>query len=274
MADAPLPSPRARALAAFARLLDVMDRLRAECPWDREQTFESLRILTIEEVYELADAIVRGDRGDIAEEIGDVTLHMVFYALLGSEEGAFDIASVLDAQCEKLIRRHPHIYGEATADDEDAVKRNWQAIKLTEGRGGGPKTVLGGVPRGLPALAKAYRMQEKTAHYGFEWSHAGEVLAKVREELDELTEAVEGEQGAARVEEEFGDLLFALVNYGRFVGAEPELALERANQKFRRRFEYVEANAPAPLTETSLAEMDALWEACKRAERAERADAS
>ena len=266
-----VPAARADQLRAFGRLLDVMERLRAECPWDRKQTFESLRILTIEEVYELADAIVRGDRDDIAEEIGDVTLHMVFYALLGREEGAFDIAAVLDRQCDKLIRRHPHIYGEASADDEEAVKRNWQAIKLAEGRGGERKTVLGGVPRGLPALAKAYRMQEKTAHYGFEWAHAREVLAKVREELDELTEAVEAEQGPARVEEEFGDLLFALVNYGRFVGAEPETALERANQKFKRRFEYVEANAPKPLAEMTLAEMDALWEACKTAERADAA---
>lgn len=246
-----------------------MDRLRAECPWDREQSFESLRILTIEEVYELADAIVRGDRGDLAEEIGDVALHVVFYALLGQEEGAFDIATVLEGQVAKLIRRHPHIYGDAEAVDEAAVKRNWQAIKLAEGEGGGrAKTVLGGVPRGLPALAKAYRMQEKTAHYGFEWSEAREVLAKVREELAELEEAVGREEGRARVEEEFGDLMFALVNYGRYVGVEPETALERANGKFRRRFEYVEAHAPRPLAEMTLAEMDGLWEACKAAERA------
>lgn len=267
MSPQPPPSTRAEKLEAFGRLLDVMDRLRAECPWDRKQTFESLRILTIEEVYELADAIVRGSRGDLAEEIGDVMLHLVFYALLGEEEGAFDVASVLDAQCEKLIRRHPHVYGDAEAADEAAVKRSWQAIKLAERDGDRPATVLGGVPRGLPALAKAYRMQEKTAHYGFEWERASEVAAKVREELGELVEAVEQQQGHARVEEEFGDLLFALVNYGRFVGAEPETALERANHKFRRRFEYVEAHAPRPLSEMTLAEMDALWEECKSRER-------
>ena len=262
------PASRPETLAAFGRLLDVMDRLRAECPWDRKQTFESLRLLTIEEVYELADAIVRGERDDLAEEIGDVTLHMVFYALLGREDGAFDMATVLDRQCEKLIRRHPHIYGDARADDEEAVKRNWQAIKLAEAKSReGTGGVLGGVPRGLPALVKAYRMQEKTAQFGFEWEEASEVRAKVDEELGELQATIDDDEGAARREEEFGDLLFALVNYGRYIGVEPETALERANQKFRRRFEYVEAHAARPLAEMSLAEMDGLWEACKAEER-------
>lgn len=255
---------RSEKLEAFGRLLDIMDDLREKCPWDRKQTFESLRLLSIEEVYELADELLQGNRAGIAEEVGDVMLHMVFYALLGQEEGVFDIASILDAECEKLVSRHPHIYGDIDVADEEEVKRNWEKLKLKEK---GKRTVLGGVPRGLPALVKAYRMQEKTAQFGFEWKHVEEVFTKVQEELGELQEAITEQQGQGRVEEEFGDLLFALVNYGRFLKVDPETALERTNQKFKRRFEHIEANAPKALSEMTLAEMDQLWEEAKRLER-------
>ena len=257
------PASRADKLEAFGRLLDIMDELRAECPWDRKQTFETLRPLTIEETYELADAIVRADHSDIEEELGDVLLHLIFYALLGQEAGAFDIASVCRREADKLIRRHPHIYGTTVVADEAEVKRNWETIKLAER---GKSTVLGGVPRGLPALVKALRLQEKTAQFGFEWEHADEVLTKVDEELAELRDAVHAGEGQARVEEEFGDLLFSLVNYARYVHVDPDTALERANVKFKRRFEYVESEAPRPLAEMSLAEMDALWEQAKARE--------
>jgi XTP/dITP diphosphohydrolase len=255
---------RSEKLEAFGRLLDIMDDLREKCPWDRKQTFESLRLLSIEEVYELADALLQGDRKGIAEEVGDVMLHMVFYALLGQEEGKFDIASILHAECEKLISRHPHIYGDVKVADEAEVKQNWEKLKLKEK---GKKTVLGGVPRGLPALVKAYRMQEKTAQFGFEWEHVEEVLTKVEEELGELKEAIDQNHGQTRIEEEFGDLLFALVNYGRFLKVDPETALERTNQKFKRRFEHIEANAPKALSDMTLSEMDELWEDAKRLER-------
>jgi len=257
------PATRTEKLEAFGQLLDTMDRLRAECPWDRKQTFESLRLLSIEETYELADALLRGNREDIAEEVGDVLLHMVFYALLGEEEGAFDMASILHAEVDKLVARHPHIYGDVEVTDDVDVKRNWEALKLKEK---GKRTVLGGVPRGLPALVKAYRMQEKTAQFGFEWEHARQVLTKVEEELEELHEAIENDQGSKRIEEEFGDLLFSLVNYGRFLKIDPETALERTNQKFRRRFDFVEEHAHKPLAEMTLAEMDALWEKAKARE--------
>jgi len=257
------PSTRTEKLEAFGRLLDIMDDLREKCPWDRKQTFESLRLLSIEEVYELADALLQGDRAGIAEEVGDVMLHMVFYALLGQEEGEFDIASILHAECEKLISRHPHIYGDVTVTDEAEVKRNWEQLKLKEK---GKTTVLGGVPRGLPALVKAYRMQEKTAQFGFEWDHVEEVFTKVEEELGELREAIAEKQGHSRVEEEYGDLLFALVNYGRFLKVDPETALERTNQKFKRRFEHIESHASKALSDMTLAEMDELWEEAKRLE--------
>ena len=254
------PATRAEKLAAFGRLLDVMDELRAGCPWDRKQTPETLRPLTIEETYELADAIVRDDDADIEEELGDLLLHLVFYALIGQERGAYDIASVCRRETAKLIARHPHIYGDAEAADEDDVKRNWERLKLREE---GKTTVLGGVPRGLPSLVKALRLQEKTARFGFEWADAGQVWAKVEEEIGELREAHGEGAGPARVEEEFGDLLFSLVNYARFIDVDPDTALERANRKFRRRFDYVEAGAPRPLAELTLAEMDALWERAK-----------
>lgn len=251
---------RAEKLEAFGRLLDIMDELRAGCPWDRKQTFESLRPLTIEETYELADAIVRAEPKDIEEEVGDVMLHLIFYALLGEEAGQFDMASLLHREAEKLISRHPHIYGDTTVADEAEVRRNWENLKLQEK---GKSTVLGGVPRGLPALVKALRMQEKTAQYGFEWETAEQVLTKVEEEMAELQDAIRQDEGQARIEEEFGDLLFSLVNYARFIGVDPDTALERTNGKFKRRFDFVESQATRPLRELSLEEMDASWEKAK-----------
>ncbi len=253
---------REEKLQAFGRLLDVMDELRAGCPWDRKQTMETLRPLTIEETYELADAIVASDAAAVEEELGDVMLHLVFYALIGQEQGRFDIASVLHREADKLVQRHPHIYGEVEVADAEEIKRNWERLKLKEA---GKSTVLGGVPRGLPSLVKALRLQEKTAQFGFEWAEAREVLTKVEEELAELTEAVEQEHGAERVEEEFGDLLFSLVNYARFVDVDPDTALERANQKFKRRFEYIEARAGGRLSTMTLDEMERHWQAAKAA---------
>lgn len=254
------PATREAKLASFGKLLDTMDELRVSCPWDRKQTLKTLRPLTIEETYELADAILRDDLSGVEEELGDLLLHLVFYALIGEERGAFDIASVCDREVAKLVARHPHVYGDIAVADEAEVKRNWEQLKLAES---GKSTVLGGVPRGLPALIKAVRLQEKTAQFGFEWEHAGEVLTKVHEELAELREAVDLNEDPARIEEELGDLLFSLVNYARFVGVDPDAALEQTNQKFHRRFDHVEARAPRPLREMTLAEMDALWEEAK-----------
>jgi XTP/dITP diphosphohydrolase len=244
---------------AFKRLLKIMDELREGCPWDRKQTFESLRSLTVEETYELADAILDKDRDDIKEEIGDILLHMVFYSLLGEEEGAFDISDSLNGICEKLIRRHPHIYGDVKVADEDEVKRNWEMIKMSEGK----KSVLSGVPRSLPAMVKAYRMQDKTKQVGFEWENEGQVWEKVEEEIGEFKAVLEASRDQERLEDEFGDIMFSLINYARYIGIDPELALEKVNRKFKRRFEYIEANAPKPLTDMDLAEMDALWNEAK-----------
>ncbi len=251
---------REEKLAAFGRLLDVMDELREGCPWDREQTMATLRPLTIEETYELADAIVQADDSAIEEELGDVMLHLIFYALIGQERGTFDIASVLHREADKLVHRHPHIYGDTAVADAEEVKRNWERLKLKEK---GKATVLGGVPRGLPSLVKALRLQEKTAQFGFEWTEAREVLTKVEEELWELKEAIALSEGSARVEEEFGDLLFSLVNYARYIDVDPDTALERANAKFRRRFDFIEANAGGRLGKLDLGELDALWRAAK-----------
>lgn len=248
-------------LDAFARLLHIMDELREQCPWDRKQTFQSLRNLTIEETYELADAILDEDLPGIKEELGDLMLHLVFYAKIADERGAFDIADALNDVCDKLIKRHPHIYSDVVAEDEEAVKKNWEQLKLREGK----KSVLSGVPRSLPAMVKAYRMQEKTKQVGFEWENKEQVWEKVEEEMGEYRETMEKDMSTARREEEFGDLLFSLINYARFEGIDPETALERVNQKFKRRFEYIEAQAERPLTEMSLAEMDALWEKAKTA---------
>lgn len=247
---------------AFERLLKIMDELREQCPWDKKQTFESLRVLSIEEVYELADAILDKDLVGIEEEIGDIMLHMVFYAKIASEKGAWDIADALNKVCEKLIHRHPHIYGDVVATDEETVKKNWEQLKLSEGK----KSILGGVPRGLPAVVKAYRMQEKTAQVGFEWDSRQEVWQKVEEELKELQDAVqEGKQD--HIEEEFGDVLFSLINYARFIDVDPESALEKINKKFKRRFEHIEKQAPKPLKDMSLEEMDLLWDEAKQIEK-------
>ncbi|MCB0571160.1 MAG: nucleoside triphosphate pyrophosphohydrolase [Phaeodactylibacter sp.] len=246
-------------LKAFGRLLTIMDELREQCPWDRKQTFQTLRILTIEEAYELADAILEENLEEIKEEIGDLMLHMAFYAKIADEKGAFDIADALNAVCDKLIKRHPHIYGDVVADDEDAVKKNWEQIKLQEGK----KSVLQGVPKSLPAMVKAFRMQDKASQVGFDWENGEQVWAKVEEELAEFKETLDDNLPQEKKEEEFGDLLFSLINYARFQGIDPEAALERINLKFKKRFEYIEAKAPKNLRDMSLAEMDALWEEAK-----------
>lgn len=243
---------------AFLRLLDIMDDLRAKCPWDMKQTNNTLRILTIEETYELSDAILSANDEDIKEEIGDIMLHMVFYAKIAEEKGAFDISQSLDQICEKLIKRHPHIYGNVTVKNEADVKKNWEQIKLSEGK----KSVLSGVPNSLPAMVKAYRMQEKTAQFGFEWKDKKDVWAKVEEEITEFKEVIES-MDQERKEEEFGDILFSMINYARFEGINPETALERVNRKFKKRFEYIENNANKSLTEMTLEEMDVLWNLAK-----------
>ncbi len=258
-----MPATYEEKLQAFGRLLQIMDDLREKCPWDRKQTLESLRHLTIEETYELAEAILSNDLQGVREEIGDLLLHMVFYAKIGSEQGAFDIADALHAVCDKLVARHPHIYGDVQVADDEEVKRNWEQLKLREGK----KSLLAGVPNSLPAIVKAYRMQEKAKQVGFEWENAEQVWDKVQEELAELHQNLQQGASAQEIEEEFGDVLFALVNYARFIGVEPEGALERANRKFKRRFEFIEANAPRPLASMTLAEMDALWEAAKATEK-------
>ena len=250
-------------LDAFSRLLHIMDDLRAQCPWDRKQTFESLRNLTIEETFELADAILEEDQEGIKEEIGDLMLHMVFYAKIAEEKGAFDMADALHSICDKLVKRHPHIYGDVKVNGEEDVKKNWEQLKLQEGK----KSVLQGVPRSLPAMIKAYRMQDKTAQVGFEWSDAEDVWKKVEEEIGEFRSAVEEGIDHGHQEEEFGDVLFSLINYARFLNIDPETALERVNIKFKQRFEYIEANAPKNLKEMTLEEMDALWNQAKRLEK-------
>ena len=248
-----------RTIEEFARLVKIMDDLRAGCPWDMKQTNESLRILTIEEVYELGDAILNADAQGIKEEIGDIMLHMVFYAKIASETGEFELADALHNVNEKLISRHPHIYGDVIVKDEEEVKRNWEMLKLKEGK----KSVLGGVPQSMPAMVKAYRMQEKTAKVGFEWDEVSQVWDKVKEEIDELEEAVAlGDQ--SKMEEEFGDVLFSMVNYARYIKVDPEAALERINQKFKRRFEYIEDNADKPLDVMGLEAMDILWNEAKK----------
>ncbi|MFZ4428025.1 MAG: nucleoside triphosphate pyrophosphohydrolase [Saprospiraceae bacterium] len=249
-------------LEAFGRLLTIMDELREKCPWDRKQTMQSLRNLTIEETYELADAILDEDLDGVKEEIGDLLLHMVFYARIAEEQQAFDIADALNGICDKLIKRHPHIYGDVQVNGAEDVKKNWEQLKLQEGK----RSVLAGVPRSLPAMIKAYRMQEKTKQVGFEWENADQVWDKVEEEIREFRECELNEMSLERQEEEFGDILFSLINYARFRGIDPESALERVNLKFKRRFEYIEANAPKTLEEMTLQEMDALWDAAKATE--------
>ncbi len=259
---------REEKLAAFGRLLDIMDDLRERCPWDRKQTFESLRHLTIEETYELADAILDNDLDEVGKEVGDLMLHMVFYSRLGSEAGRFDAADVLHGICDKLVHRHPHIYGDVEAATEDQVKANWEKIKLKEKGGGqsGPKGVLDGVPRSLPSMVKAQRIQEKVRGVGFDWDHAGQVWEKVQEELGELRTEIDNQSD--RVADEFGDVLFALINYARFLDVNPDEALERTNRRFKARFEEMErriAIAGEDLASMPLQEMDRYWDAAKEA---------
>ena len=249
-------------MTAFGRLLRIMDELREQCPWDRKQTWTSLRNLSIEEMYELADALLDENVEEVKEEIGDLMLHMVFYSKIAEEQNLFDISDSLQYVCEKLIKRHPHIYGDLEVANEEEVKKNWEQLKLKEGK----KSVLEGVPNSLPAMVKAYRMQEKTAQVGFEWEHKDQVWEKVQEELQEFKEELES-GNPEKKEEEFGDLLFALVNYARFEGIDPETALEKVNKKFKRRFEYIENNATQALTDMSLEAMDALWNEAKLKER-------
>ena len=248
-------------LEAFQRLLNIMDDLRAQCPWDKKQTMQSLRHLTIEETYELGDAILDNDLQEVKKELGDLLLHIVFYAKIGSETGDFDIADVANGVCEKLIIRHPHIYGDVKVDNEEDVKRNWEKIKLKEGN----KSVLGGVPRSLPALVKASRIQDKAAGVGFDWDNIDDVFAKVKEEIEELHAEVKAQKHTA-IEAEFGDVLFSLINYARFLKVNPEDALERTNKKFIARFQYLErkaAESGKSLRDMTLAEMEAYWQEAK-----------
>lgn len=248
-------------LQAFSRILKIMDELREQCPWDKKQTMETLRPLTIEETYELGDAILKNDMKGVKEELGDLLLHLVFYAKIGEEKNEFDMADVIHALCEKLIYRHPHIYSNTKVNNEEDVKKNWEQLKMREGK----KSVLGGVPDSLPALIKAYRIQDKAAQVKFEWEKIEDVWKKVLEEQQELREAI-STGVAEKTEEEFGDLLFALVNYARFLKIDPETALERCNIKFIRRFKFIEERAALlqkPLTEMSLAEMDGIWNEAK-----------
>ena len=253
---------RQQQLEAFNRLLDIMDDLRANCPWDKKQTFESLRHLTIEETYELGDAILNNDLQEIKKELGDLLLHIVFYAKIGSETSAFDIADVCNDICEKLIHRHQHIYSDVVVADEEEVKQNWEKLKLKEGK----KSVLEGVPRGLPALVKARRIQDKVKGVGFDWEEPHQVWNKVQEELQELQEEVNaGNQD--KIEAEFGDVLFSMINYARFLKVNPEDALERTNKKFMKRFMYLESKAGElgkPLMDMTLAEMDVFWNEAKK----------
>ncbi|MEO1011677.1 MAG: nucleoside triphosphate pyrophosphohydrolase [Bacteroidota bacterium] len=248
-------------LKAFDRLLTIMDELREQCPWDKKQTMQSLRHLTIEETYELGDAILDDDLEEVKKELGDLLLHIVFYARIGSETRDFDIADVCHDICEKLIRRHPHIYGDVNVANEEEVKQNWENIKLGEGK----KSVLEGVPRSLPALVKANRIQDKVAGVGFDWEMPEQVFQKVQEELGELQQEV-AHADKDKIESEFGDVLFSMINYARFLKVNPENALERTNKKFIKRFQYLERKAKETgrsLKEMSLDEMDAFWEEAK-----------
>ncbi|MBE9480861.1 MAG: nucleoside triphosphate pyrophosphohydrolase [Bacteroidetes bacterium] len=250
---------------AFKRLLDIMDKLREKCPWDKKQTFESLRYLTIEETYELSDAILEKDINAIKNELGDMMLHIVFYAKIASETGEFDMADVLKGISEKLINRHPHIYGEVEVKDANEVKNNWEKIKLKEGN----KSVLGGVPLSLPPLVKAYRIQEKASGVGFDWEKPEQVWDKVIEEMNELKKEVEEKENKDKMENELGDLLFAIVNYARFIEVNPEDALERTNKKFIRRFQYLEEESKKlgkSLHDMTLNEMDKYWNEAKEHE--------
>ena len=252
---------RKQQLEAFNRLLDIMDELREKCPWDQKQTLQSLRHLTIEETYELADAILDNDLDEIKKELGDVLLHIVFYAKIGSEKKAFDIADIAHTISDKLIDRHPHIYGDVKVENEEEVKQNWEKLKLKEGK----KSVLEGVPKSLPAMVKANRIQDKVAGVGFDWEEPHQVWEKVQEELTELNDEIKN-SNQDKIEKEFGDVLFSMVNYARFIGVNPENALEKTNKKFINRFQYLEEAAKKEgkqLSEMTLAEMDIHWENSK-----------
>ena len=252
---------RAQQLKAFNRLLHLMDDLREKCPWDKKQTLESLRHLTIEETYELADAILDNDLDEIKKELGDVLLHIVFYAKIGSEKKAFDIADVANSISDKLVDRHPHIYGDVEVKNEKEVQQNWEKLKLKEGK----SSVLEGVPKSLPAVVKANRIQDKVAGVGFDWEEPQQVWEKVQEELSELNEEIKS-GNKENIESEFGDVLFSMINYARFIGVNPENALEKTNKKFIKRFQFLEAAAKKEgkeLSDMSLAEMDVHWEKSK-----------
>lgn len=256
---------RQQQLKALDRLLTIMDELREQCPWDKKQTMETLRHLTIEETYELGDAILENDLEEVKKELGDLLLHITFYAKIGSETQDFDIADVANEICDKLINRHPHIYGDVDVANADDVKRNWENIKLKEGK----KSVLEGVPNSLPALVKANRVQEKVAGVGFDWERPEQVFEKLQEELGELQEEIKA-NNSDEIESEFGDVLFSMVNYARFLGINPENALERTNKKFIHRFQYLETKAKElgkSLKEMTLQEMDVFWEEAKKVKR-------
>lgn len=253
---------RENQLKAFDRLLTIMDELRTQCPWDKKQTMETLRHLTIEETYELGDAILDNDLEEVKKELGDVLLHIVFYAKIGSETNDFDIADVCNEICEKLISRHPHIYGDVVVENEEEVKKNWENLKLKEGK----TSVLEGVPKSLPALVKANRIQDKVAGVGFDWEEPQQVFEKLQEELEELQHEV-SENNKEAMEAEFGDVLFSMINYARFLKIDPENALERTNKKFIKRFQYLEGKAKQlgkTMDEMTLAEMDVFWEEAKK----------
>ncbi|MFC1733561.1 nucleoside triphosphate pyrophosphohydrolase [candidate division KSB1 bacterium] len=252
-------------LKSFKELLQIMDELRVNCPWDKKQTLESLRYLTIEETYELSDAILEKDMDGIKKELGDLMLHLVFYSKIASECGEFDIKDVLNSINEKLIERHPHVFGDVDVNDAEEVKENWEKIKLKNGQ----HSVLEGVPLSLPAMVKAYRIQEKARGVGFDWDHPSQVWDKVNEELNELKHEVDQNASKEKIEEEFGDLLFALINYSRFIDVNPEDALERTNKKFIKRFKYLEDQAKKgekSLKEMTLEEMDVFWNKAKKKE--------
>ena len=255
-------SDRTAQLKAFERLLTIMDELREQCPWDKKQTMQSLRHLTIEEVYELGDAILDNDLDEVKKELGDVLLHIVFYSKIGSETKDFDIADVCHSICDKLVDRHPHIYGDVEVKDEEEVKRNWEQLKLKEGK----KSVLEGVPKSLPSMVKANRIQDKVAGVGFDWEKPEQVFEKVEEELAELKEEIAAGD-TDRIESEFGDVLFSMVNYARFLKVNPENALERTNKKFIKRFQYLEEKSAAlqkHLKDMTLSEMGVFWEEAKK----------
>jgi XTP/dITP diphosphohydrolase len=249
-------------LKAFERLLIIMDELREQCPWDKKQTIESLRHLTIEETYELADAILDKDMPNIKKELGDVLLHIVFYARIASETNEFNIADVINSLCDKLIHRHPHIYGDVKVENEQQVKENWEKLKLKEGN----TSVLAGVPKSLPSLVKASRIQEKARAVGFDWENPEQVWEKVQEEIAEFKHEIDSNSSKEKMEDEFGDVLFSLINYARFKEINPEDALERTNKKFIKRFQYLEveaAKAGKQLSDMTLAEMDVHWNKAK-----------